>query len=72
MKTEIGDSMTIKERIKRHPAVQEVFKDSDGWWVWLHIDWINPELECSQIHEQTITACYRQLRGVRKKLEAHG
>lgn len=59
--------MTYKERIEQHPAVDEVFRDSDGWWVWLGLDWINPHLECSMIHEQNIRDCYTQLKGVRKK-----
>ncbi len=59
--------MTIIERIEQHPAVQEVFRDSDGWWVWLHTDWINPHLECAQIHEQSIRDCYSQLQSVRKR-----
>ncbi len=59
--------MGIKQRIEKHPAVQEVFRDSDGWWVWLHTEWINPELECSQIHEQTLADCLGALKDVRQK-----
>ena len=59
--------MKLLVKIKAHEAVQDVFRDSDGWWVWLYTDWVNPELECSQIHEQTLTGCLSVLRGVKRR-----
>lgn len=62
--------MSIKQRILAHPAVESAHMEDGTWWVWLHHDWINPELECSQIHERTLAECWDVLKGCRKKQPA--
>lgn len=52
------------EKIKNHFAVEEIYKDSDGYWVILKngFEWFGG---CS-IHEYTLTRCYSQLKSITK------
>lgn len=51
-----------KRDIINHPAVDSVSDErdnGDGWFIYLKEGWINYELECGIIHEQTITECIK-------------
>ena len=56
--------------IINHPAVDEFFRDSDGYWIWLKGGWISPDMECGTIHEWTISDCCCKLNGV-EQLNSH-
>jgi hypothetical protein len=61
--------MTTKEKILKHPAVERLEKDDDEWgyWCYLKTTYIYPEMECSLIHEKTLTEIFECLKTVRKK-----
>lgn len=59
---------SLREAIKEHPAVEDVFSehgnmepDLDDWWVHLSPGWINKDLGAHLIHEQTLQECMEAL-----------
>lgn len=68
--------MTLREKILKHPAVQDISDErgcGDGIWVNLKDGWEyrdQPEFEgYGSIHEDTWTACYKRLSDVVKVQE---
>ncbi len=53
--------------IAAHPAVEQIFHDSDGWWVWLHDEYWSSNMECGTIHEMTIRECCEQMQYVERR-----
>ena len=61
-----------KDRIRRHPAVQELWSEHDGlrddgrpaWWVGLHPGYCCPPMECHTIHEATVKEAWGMVREV--------
>jgi hypothetical protein len=51
--------MTLRERIEKHKAVEELYEDSDGYWANLK-DGFTHFGACA-IHEETLTKLVRQL-----------
>ncbi len=51
------------KQLQEHPAVSEAFSEygnisnRNDYWVHLNEGWINTEMECGIIHEQTKTKC---------------
>lgn len=52
--------------IKAHPWVYDAFNDGDGWWVYMHAGFIQPDMECGSIHEDTIRECCDMLNNARR------
>ncbi|TFG82819.1 MAG: hypothetical protein E4G74_02150 [Erysipelotrichales bacterium] len=52
--------------IERHHAVDQMFRDSDGWWVWLKAGYWSTNMECGTIHEMTIGECCEQMQYVER------
>ncbi len=46
-----------RKQIAEHSAVDQIFRDSDGWWIWLKPGWWSCNMECGTIHELTIAEC---------------
>lgn len=59
---------TIKSLAKKYQdAVADVSNETgngDGWWIYLQEPHFNPQLECSIIHEDTLTECIKILKDV--------
>jgi hypothetical protein len=52
------------EKIKKHFAVEQIYKDSDGWWVILNDGY--EFFGCVSIHEYTLTRCWSALKSITK------
>lgn len=53
--------LRTKADIESHPAVHELVKDADGYWIYLKHDYWCPPMECGTIHEYTIKECCEKL-----------
>jgi hypothetical protein len=60
-------TISLRERISSNPKVDEISDErpDDGIWVYLKTGWINPQSETHCIHEDTWSACAKQLRGIK-------
>jgi hypothetical protein len=55
----------VIDAINAHPRVESVSDErslGDGYWVYLHTGWISANSECGTIHEESPSACLRELR----------
>ena len=48
-------------QIEQRYEVDQIFQDSDGWWVWLKPGYWSSNMECGTIHEMTIKECCEQM-----------
>jgi hypothetical protein len=54
----------MEKKILKHKAVEDIYKDSDGWWVSLKdgYEWFGGVT----IHEYTLTRCWSALKSITK------
>ena len=62
----LRNSTSLKIGKKYESAISEVFKDSDGYWIYLNYGYISTETQCGTIHEYTLAGLVKQLRTIRK------
>ena len=55
--------------VLKQEAVQEIFRDSDGYWIFLKQDWVasRTDWDAHVIHEETIDELRLQITGIKKK-----
>ena len=59
-------SKTLNAACKKHPHVSECYSDQDGYWIYTTEGYIQEEMECGTIHEQTVKECLEYMRGIVK------
>jgi hypothetical protein len=52
--------MKLAEKISKHPLVEELYKDSDGWWANLVDGYVCSG--CVAIHETSLSRIWESLR----------
>ncbi len=62
----LRNSTSLKIGKKYESAISEVFKDSDGYWIYLNYGYISTETQCGTIHEYTLADLRKQLKTIRK------
>lgn len=52
----------MQKKILKHKAVEELYKDNDGWWIVLKdgYEWYG----CASIHEYTLARCWEALQSI--------
>jgi len=61
----VNNSTTIKIPAKYANMLEEVFKDSDGYWAYTAKGFHSPQMGCHTIHEDTQADLMRVIRGVK-------
>lgn len=46
--------------VERRYEVDKIFRDSDGWWVWLKPGYWSSNMECGTIREDTLREVFEQ------------
>lgn len=51
---------------KFHEAIREIFKDDDGYWVYLKHGWHDGIMDCHVIHTDTIAELRSEVKFIHK------
>ena len=62
----LRNSTSLKIGKKYESAISEVFKDSDGYWIYLNYGYISTETQWGTKHEYTLADLRKQLKTIRK------
>ena len=52
---------------KFHIAISDIFKDSDGYWIFLKDGWLDSVNQCHVIHTDTIAELKEEIRLIEKE-----